>query len=326
MPIDITFGSGPTLMGVGGAEVGIGKRVSDRWYVGATGGVEELPVGMSDYDHAPGTRLRAGGEARYIFGTGTGSASVNCGPSFPVPMTGWLQARAGARHSTALARSARTAISRSAWTGGSGTCRVGMYLQAGMSIEPTSAYGTPAARRRRHDRNRGDRRAGRARRARPRPRPRRATAGASRSARARAREHGATTLGRQRLLDQRDVGIEQAVVSELVIGVARHVQHARGRAQCDKLRGELAPAHPRHDHVGQQQIEIDSGPAASRSACSRIVGLDHIVASVAQHLADQRADPGFVLDDEDPLDAADHGTAHAPAVGCARAGSVVAGR
>ncbi|HEY1817243.1 MAG TPA: hypothetical protein VGG74_33080 [Kofleriaceae bacterium] len=144
MPIDATFASGSALMGVGGVEVGIGKRLSDHWYVGGTGGVEML-VGMSDYNNAPGKRLRAGGEARYIFGTGTGSASVNCGPSFPVPITGWLQARAGAETlngGSSFGTYGDLAIGMNWWLG---HMQVGMYLQAGMSIEPTSAYGTPAA-------------------------------------------------------------------------------------------------------------------------------------------------------------------------------------
>jgi hypothetical protein len=145
VPIDVTFGSGPTLIGAGGLEVGLGKRLTDTWYLGATGDFE----GMVDTDvfaqNAPSIRLRAGGEARYIFNTGTGSASVNCGPSFPVPRTDWIAARVGAETldgGTSYGTYGDLSIGSDFWLGHT---QIGMYLQAGLSIDPTAAYGTSSS-------------------------------------------------------------------------------------------------------------------------------------------------------------------------------------
>jgi hypothetical protein len=145
IPIDVTFGDGPTLVGAGGLELGVGKRLTDHWYLGATGDFEGLVDTDIFADNAPSIRLRAGGEARYIFNTGTGSASVDCGPSFPVPRTDWIAARAGAETldgGTSFGTYGDVSIGSDFWLGGA---QLGMYLQAGLSVEPTAAYGTPSS-------------------------------------------------------------------------------------------------------------------------------------------------------------------------------------
>jgi hypothetical protein len=141
LPFDVTFGNGPTLMGVGGLGVGLGKRVSDNWYLGGTADVEE-EVNMSGGGNGPDgfLRLRAGGEARYVFNHGTGEASVNCGPEFPVPRTDWVAFRAGAEtldEGTSYGTYGDVSIGTDFWLG---STQFSMYLQGGASIEPTATY------------------------------------------------------------------------------------------------------------------------------------------------------------------------------------------
>jgi hypothetical protein len=145
LPFDITFGNGPTLMGVGGLGIGLGTRVSDNWYLGGTFDFEE-EVNMTGENGPDGFfRMRAGGEARYVFNHGTGEASVNCGPDFPVPRTDWIAFRTGAEtldEGTSYGTYGDVSIGTDFWLG---STQLSMYLQAGASIEPTATYqgGTP---------------------------------------------------------------------------------------------------------------------------------------------------------------------------------------
>ncbi len=140
LPFDVTFGNGPTLMGVGGLGVGVGKRVSDNWYLGGTFDFEE-EVNMTGENGPDGFfRMRAGGEARYIFNRGTGEASVNCGPAFAVPRTDWIAFRTGAEtldEGTSYGTYGDVSIGTDFWLG---STQFSMYLQGGASIEPTATY------------------------------------------------------------------------------------------------------------------------------------------------------------------------------------------
>lgn len=141
LPIDVTFGSSSTTVGMGGVGVGLGERLSDRWYLGATGEVEALMGTDFNASNTPSMRLRAGGELRYIFAEGTGSASVNCGPSFPVPITGWVGVRAGGESldgGSSFGSYGDVSIGADWWLG---QFQIGMYVQAGLSVEPAGAYG-----------------------------------------------------------------------------------------------------------------------------------------------------------------------------------------
>jgi hypothetical protein len=140
LPFDVTFGNGPTLMGVGGLGIGLGKRVSDNWSLGGTFDFEE-EVNMTGENGPDGFfRMRAGGEARYIFNRGTGEASVNCGPAFPVPRTDWIAFRTGAEtldEGTSFGTYGDVSIGTDFWLG---STQLSMYLQGGASIEPTATY------------------------------------------------------------------------------------------------------------------------------------------------------------------------------------------
>jgi hypothetical protein len=127
-------------MGVGGLGVGVGKRVSDNWYLGGTFDFEE-EVNMTGENGPDGFfRMRAGGEARYVFNHGTGEASVNCGPAFAVPRTDWIAFRTGAEtldEGTSYGTYGDVSIGTDFWLG---STQLSMYLQGGASIEPTATY------------------------------------------------------------------------------------------------------------------------------------------------------------------------------------------
>ena len=89
-------------------------------------------------------------------------------------------------------------------------------------------------------------------------------------------------------------------MAELVVGVARHVEHAHVGAKIDEARRELAAAHLRHDDVAEQQVNVAGDAGGDRECVLAVVGVDDLVATAAQHVADQRADLDLVLDDEDP--------------------------
>ncbi|HEX4418454.1 MAG TPA: hypothetical protein VH165_11170 [Kofleriaceae bacterium] len=142
IPIDATFASS-TVIGVGGLGLGLGKRLTDAWYLGGTAELEGL-VATGDLDGAPLLRLRGGAEARYIFHQGTGTASVNDGPAFEVPRYDWIGARAGLESldgGTTRGGYADLSLGTDMWIG---STQLGIYLSAGIAIEPLHAYGTPS--------------------------------------------------------------------------------------------------------------------------------------------------------------------------------------
>src|SRR5215207_5611458 len=58
--------------------------------------------------------------------------------------------------------------------------------------------------------------------------------------------------GRQRLLNERELGAQDSVTHDGVVRVARHEEHLHGRPQCLEPFPKLATAHARHDDVSQQ--------------------------------------------------------------------------
>ncbi len=105
----------------------------------------------------------------------------------------------------------------------------------------------------------------RARRTRPEP-------GCASGCRSTSRTLRSSASGRERLLQEGDAGVEHAVVHDGVVGVAGHVEHLASPAAAARALGELAAAHLRHHHVGQQQVDAaaccraDAQRLARRSA------------------------------------------------------------
>ena len=108
--IPATFTDTGVVLGMANFQLGVGKRVSDRWYLGSTA---EWTLGMNLGDDAASvtSSLRAGAEARYIFHVGTASVSTNgdAGPFYDTPRYDWIGFRGAAQSvSGADARSARS--------------------------------------------------------------------------------------------------------------------------------------------------------------------------------------------------------------------------
>lgn len=130
IPMDMTFAGSTTWLGGGGLELGAAYRLTDRLSVGVTGTFEGVvPVGASPGSSPePAMRLRAGGLARYF---------VHLGPMGGV----WLGARGG--YETLDGGSTRgtyadVSVGIDWWAF---VMQTGLYVAAGVSVEPASAYG-----------------------------------------------------------------------------------------------------------------------------------------------------------------------------------------
>ena len=60
------------------------------------------------------------------------------------------------------------------------------------------------------------------------------------------------TIGRAGLLEVGDPGLEDAMMDDGVIGVARRVQHAQVGSQLQQPVCQLPPVNPRHHRIGQE--------------------------------------------------------------------------
>jgi hypothetical protein len=143
MPWEGTFAADNVWIGMVGVGVGLGNRITPNWYLGVTADYELLAgiEGGDDGTVPDLNRLRGGVETRYIINRGTSVASVNCGPAFHLPRYDWIGARAGVEtldggttHGEYGELSIGSAFAL-------GRTQLGMYLAAGLSVEPIQAYG-----------------------------------------------------------------------------------------------------------------------------------------------------------------------------------------
>ncbi len=112
--------------------------------------------------------------------------------------------------------------------------------------------------------------------------------------------------GLERLGEEPRAGVEQPAVDHRVARVARHVEDGRLRAQRAQPVGDLAAAQPRHDHVGDEEVDR---PVVVVAEHERLLGRpahQHRVAALAQQLGDEDAHAVLVLDHEDGLGSALH--------------------
>jgi len=142
IPIDFVFAPGNTLVGMLGAGLGVGKRVSDHWLLGGSAGADEfMDVGADNAETM--TRWQLGGAARWYFHDGTAAMSVDDGPFEPVPRHDWLEARAGVQElsggiSSGLGEFAELTLGMDCVA--SPALQIGMYLTAGLSADPASSF------------------------------------------------------------------------------------------------------------------------------------------------------------------------------------------
>jgi hypothetical protein len=150
MPWDGTFAADNVWVGMVGVGVGLGNRITPDWYLGVTADYELLAgveAGNGDVIDVPDlSRFRGGLETRYVFNHGTSVATVNDGPDFRLPRYDWIGARAGFETldgGTTHGEYGELSIGSSFALG---RTQLGLYLAAGLSVEPDRAYGlAPAA-------------------------------------------------------------------------------------------------------------------------------------------------------------------------------------
>jgi hypothetical protein len=142
--VPATFTDTGVVLGMANFQLGVGKRVGDRWYLGGTA---EWTLGMNLGDDAASvtSSLRGGAEARYIFHTGTASVSTNGdeGPFYDTQRYDWIGLRGGVQ-SVSGADGAFGEVSLGFDAKVSDSFQFGMYVAAGVNLEPAGAYGTPS--------------------------------------------------------------------------------------------------------------------------------------------------------------------------------------
>src|SRR5208337_1178973 len=100
-------------------------------------------------------------------------------------------------------------------------------------------------------------------------------------------------------LQQIDSGIKRTVVSNLILRIARHVEHSNLRKQFADVRGQFAAVHPRHDHIGKQQIDSALVTVDDLQSRGAVFGFENLVALDFEILAGEMAKVGFIFDQED---------------------------
>ncbi|HUJ57741.1 MAG TPA: hypothetical protein VLX92_04600 [Kofleriaceae bacterium] len=149
MPWDFAAGGGNLTVGMAGLGVDLGKRVGARGYLGISAEDElmmNIKTDRTDYADDDPTklinRIRLGLEVRDYFHEGQASVRVNCGPETPVPRHDWVGARVGAETLDGLGTVGGFGDVSIGWDAQLGGAQLGMYLSAGVSVEPATAYGT----------------------------------------------------------------------------------------------------------------------------------------------------------------------------------------
>ena len=119
--------------------------------------------------------------------------------------------------------------------------------------------------------------------------------------------HFAQQQGRsKRLFDVRETRLQHPVPHDGVIGIPGHEKHAQRRSSRLQLSRELASAHPRHDDIGQQQIDMRAMLLAihQRERGGSVGRFEDGVAVALEQLPRDGANRGFVLDQQNRLAAA----------------------
>jgi hypothetical protein len=143
IPWDAQFTPHNISMGVIGVTLDVGKHLaSSRWYLGGSAEYELEADMMPPDPDGPSmfNRLRAGGEARYYFGDGIATVSVNDGPEVPVPRHNWIGFRGGAESFDGFSHLGEFADVTLGWDANLGDTAFGMTLTGGVSIEPSSVF------------------------------------------------------------------------------------------------------------------------------------------------------------------------------------------
>ena len=111
-------------------------------------------------------------------------------------------------------------------------------------------------------------------------------------------------LGAEGLLQEGDAGLEHAVMDDRRIGVPGHVEHVRPGPHRRHGVRDFGAAHPRHDDVGEQQVDRVAVPAKQLERRRAVTRLQDGIARRLEDLRHELPHDGFVLDEQDRLVAA----------------------
>jgi len=119
------------------------------------------------------------------------------------------------------------------------------------------------------------------------------------------RRHPGQQLGRgERLPEQLDARLVQALGPEGIGGEAGHQQNGQPGAIAANLPGRLDPVRPRHDEVRDHEIDLNRGIGEAVDGLPAIGKLDDAMTRPGEDPRDQAANAGLVLDDRDSGSAA----------------------
>jgi len=142
VPLDFVFAPGNTSIGLVAVGLGVGKRISEHWLVGTSAEVVQLmDVGADNAEMM--MRWQLGGAARWYFHDGTAAMSIDDGPYEPVPRHDWVEANAGVQEmyggvSAGLGEFAELSLGMDCPA--SPSFQVGVYVTAGLSVDPAGAF------------------------------------------------------------------------------------------------------------------------------------------------------------------------------------------
>src|SRR5690606_11936739 len=105
----------------------------------------------------------------------------------------------------------------------------------------------------------------------------------------------------ERLLQQRIVRGSEPQVLHRVRRVARHVEHLHVRPPWPQLFGEFDPVHLRHDHVGEQEVDLVAHALERVEGLRSVRDLDDAIAELRQRPRGEGPDLVVVFRHEDRL-------------------------
>src|ERR1035437_7422109 len=106
---------------------------------------------------------------------------------------------------------------------------------------------------------------------------------------------------RERLLDEGHVGLEAALGGQDGPGVAGHEEHFDTGLDRPHLIRDFLAEQARHDHGGDQQVDLAWMRAGDVEGLRAVRGGDHVVAVAGEDPLGYQAQGFFVLDDQDGL-------------------------
>ena len=124
---------------------------------------------------------------------------------------------------------------------------------------------------------------------------------ASTSASSSARTRTASPFTTKWLFEQLDIGVEPALMDNGVLRVSRHEQDPDIGHHHLRPIGQFAAVHPRHDDVGQEQIDPQIGSGDDRQRGGGIVCLHDGVVKLPEGFDNIATHTRIVLGDKDRL-------------------------